>query len=70
MEKIVGDKGKTGQDAPSAFCSRLLHHTTIGTLQSVDFFHSVYKMTTFWQHVLKPKQYQEFGVLLLLLPLY
>jgi len=57
---LLGDKAKTGQCPPGAFCLSLLHHATIGTGQSLDFVHSIYQITTFWTHVLKIKQYQEF----------
>jgi len=58
--KVIGDRARTGQHPPSAFCLVLPHHATIGTGQSVDFVHSAYKTTTFLPHVLKIKQYQEF----------
>ena len=37
MGQNLGDRARSGQRSPSAFCMSLLHHTTIGTVQSVDF---------------------------------
>jgi len=60
MNKNVGDRARTGQHTPGAFCLILLHHTTIRTAQSVDFVRSAFKMATFLPHMMKIKQYQEF----------
>ena len=65
MRKIVGDRARSGQRPQDAFFLSLLHHTRIGNVQSVDFVHSAYTMTTFLPHVLKIKQYQEFWCYLL-----
>jgi len=66
MVIFLGDRARSGQRPPSAFCLSLLHHATIGTSQTVDFVHSVCKMATFLPHVLKMKQYNtiNFGVFL------
>jgi len=50
----VGDRARTGQHTPGAFCLILLHLTTI------YFVRSAFKMATFLPHMLKIKQYQEF----------
>jgi len=57
MGQNLGDRARSGQRPPSAFCMSLLHHTTIGTVQSVDFAHSDCKMATSLPHTLKIKQY-------------
>ena len=36
MGIFLGDTARSGQRPQSAFCMGLLHHTTIGTVQSVD----------------------------------
>jgi len=41
MRKIVGDRARTGQSPPGAFCLSLLHHATIRAVQSVDFIHPI-----------------------------
>jgi len=60
MRKIVGDKARTRQRPSGELWLSLLYHATIGTVQSVDFIHSVYKINTSWTHVLKIEHYQEF----------
>ena len=35
MRKIVEDRARSGQRPPGAFCLSLLHHATIGTVQSI-----------------------------------
>jgi hypothetical protein len=35
MTRIVGDRVKSGQRPPGAFCLSLLHHARIGTVQSI-----------------------------------
>jgi len=51
MRKSVGDRAKTGQRPQSAVFWSLLHHATIGTVQSVNVARSAYKMKTFLPHV-------------------
>ena len=60
MGIVLGDRARSGQRPPSAFCMSLLNHTTIGTVQSVDFVHSAFKMATSLPHMLKIKQYHQF----------
>ena len=66
MGKFLGDRARSGQRPPGAFCLSLLFllhhsdHTTIGTVQSVDFAHSAYKMATSLPHMLRIKQYHSF----------
>jgi len=60
MGIFLGDRARTGQPPPGAFCLSLLHHTTIGIVESVDFVHSPFKMATFLPHMLKIKLHQEF----------
>ena len=55
--KNLGDSARSGQRPPSAFGMSLLHHTTIGTVQSVNFVHSDCKMANSLPHMLKIKQY-------------
>jgi len=50
MEKVVVDRARTGQPPPGAFCLSLLHHTTVGTIQSIDSVCSAHKMNTFFIH--------------------
>jgi len=37
MGIFLGDRARSGQHLPSAFCMGLSHYATIGTVQSVDF---------------------------------
>jgi hypothetical protein len=66
MGNFLGDRARSGQRPPGAFCLSLLYllhhsdHTTIGTVQSVDFAHSAYKMATSLPYMLRIKQYYSF----------
>jgi len=53
MEIFLGDTSRSGQHPPNALCLSLLHHTTMGTVQKVDFLYSAFKMATFLPHMLK-----------------